>query len=515
MKIQKKKFMNFRLFLILAIVMLISSIMITKVFVSQNLKLWTILILGVLAIATFVCLLIFKKKFIAVFLLGLICAIVPATSVYFRAEAIEQNKSLNVEKCFINGKIYKTDENLEENTITILLSDVKLRNGFEELDFYGKFRVKLSVNNVDTSKVVVGNYVTVLGDVSFYSLYDGEYLSSISKGINASTRAYSYTFWVEEKTDLNLRDRVKASVYNLFSKVDLLFAGVGYAMIFGEVSSVNDVVYDVFKGTGIAHLLAVSGFHISVIIAAICFVLKKLKTNKKLEFCIVGAIVVFYAYLCEFSVSVIRAGIMSLVLLYAGIRNKEYDRLNSLSLAACLILLVNPLDAFNISFVLSFVAVLSIILLMQPLERLLNKIFYKKFASSLALCLSVSFGMSMFQLYYFGSIPVLSFLANMVTVPLVSAMFVYLLVVVVFAPLFNISAPLISLYGFGMKYILQFNNLISEVGFKITAGAASVVLLPLSLILMFILSDYVFIKPKHKAILSGGLAVAIVLLLVI
>lgn len=510
---QKKKLMNFRLFLVLAVIMMFSVVMAIKVFVLQSTKLIIIFILAALALGALVCLCISKKKLFAFLLSCLLAAIAPITSIYFKTEKINANKSLNVEMCYISGKIYKVDENLSKNILQVYLTNVELSDGENSLDFYGNFKVNLSSNNVETNKVSIGQYVKVKCEPLLYSLQDDEYLSSIAKGVNGSAYAYSYTFWFQDKVDLNLRDRIRISVYDLFNKTDSIFSSVGYAMIFGDVSIVNDAVYDVFKGTGIAHLLAVSGFHISVIIVALSFFLKKLKVNKKFEFLIVSIVVLFYAYLCDFSVSIIRAGIMSLVLLYSGIRNKEYDRLNSLALAACLILLINPLDGLNVSFVLSFVSVLSIILLTQPIEHLLSKIFKNKFSSSLALCIAVSLGMMVFQLYYFKSVSLLTFFANFVTVPLVSSLFIFLLVSVLITALFGLPVWLISAYGVAMKYILQFNNLICGIGFNIAVGEVAEISLVLSLILMFVVSDYVFLRTRNKIIVSSVLGVIIVLLL--
>lgn len=507
--------MNFRFFLILAVIMIFSIIMIAKVFVSQNSKIiLMIAVLSLLAINV-VLLIVFRKKFFMFLAFVLLVMLLPTISIYSSVNKLERNCSLNVETCIINGKIYKIDENLENNNIYIYLTDVKLKSQEQSVDFYGKFLVKLNSDNVETSKIEVGRFITVKGEPEYYQLQNQKYTSSIAKNVNASVYAYSYTMWFEDRVELNLRDKVRASIYSLFESVDLLFADVGYAMIFGETSVVNDKVYDVFKSTGIAHLLAVSGFHISVIVTAIVYILKKFKANKGVQLGVVAFVVVFYAYLCDFSVSIIRAGIMSLVLLYSEIRNKEYDRLNALSFACCLILLFNPLDVFNISFALSFVAVLSIILLMQPLERLFKKIFYDKFASSLSLCVAVSLGMTMFQLYYFKKAPLFSFVANMVTVPIVSVLFIYLLLVVLILPIFHISAPFIKFYGIIMKYILQFNNMIAGVGLSIGIGNIGEISLLLSLILMFVVSDYVFLKPRNKCIISGVLVVALMLLMII
>lgn len=517
-----KKCMNFRFFLFLAFAMIVSTIVAVKVFVSQKSRLIALIVLSVIFTACFIWFASRKKKsllFLFVMMLGLA---IPFAGVYLKAERINKNTSLNVEKCYITGKIYKLDIELSNNRVYFYLTDVVLKSekneNFEQekLKFNGKFLVQLNANNVDTSEFEIGKYLTVYASPIFYSLNSksDEDISYISRGINAKCYAYSYTHWLDDKVSLSFRDKVRNSTYNLFKKTDTFYTNIGFAMMFGETTVLQNEVYDVFTGTGIAHLLAVSGFHISIIIAFVSFILRKLKANNGVKFCVVLAVLGFYAYICDFSVSVIRASIMSILLLYSSARNKEYDRLSALSLACCLILLINPLDLFSVSFVLSFIAVLSIVLLMPLFERLLSKIFYPKLASTLSLSLSTSLGISMFQIFYFHKMPLLSMFSNLITVPIVSALFIFLIVAVLIGGLVGFAVPLISVFGFLIKYILQLNYLISSIGLNISIGKIPAVALLTSLILMFVLSDYVFAKKRNKVVISSVLG-GILLILVV
>ena len=273
-------------------------------------------------------------------------------------------------------------------------------------------------------------------------------------------------------------------------------------MLFGDSTILDENVKGVFSDSGTAHLLAVSGFHVSIIVAFLAFIFDKLRINKYAKLAFMSIILGFYAYICAFSVSMIRASVMALIAIYAANRNKEYDGLSSLSLAAVIILLINPLDLFNLSFIFSFVSVLSIILLMPLFNRALSKIFYSKLSSALSLNFAITSGITIFQLYYFGEMPILCFLSNFVTVPIVSILFLYLIVSCLVGLVINpIAVPLINGFGLAMKYILKFNYWITGLGFYITVSNVSVWALYLSLILMFIVSDYVFLKKETKWII--------------
>lgn len=510
-----KKPMNFRFALCLALAVILAVSLAVNVFISQVSKIIVISVLSCLCLAGIICLIIFKKKFISLLICIILVMLIPFVSVYSKTNKLIQNNSLNVEKCNIYGKIYKTNIDLQNNSISLYLTDVELSAQENRQEFYGKFLVVLNANNADTSGFEIGRYVNVWGKPEIYTLGESSKATSyIARGINGMCKTYSYSCKLDDKSHTNLRDNVRNNVYDSFEKTDKFYTATGFAMLFGESTVLESEVYDVFKATGISHLLAVSGFHVSIIIAFVMFILKKLKSNKYANIAIVVSILSIYAYLCDFSVSVIRASIMSLVLLYSSSRNKEYDRLSALSLSACLILLVNPLDLFNISFVLSFVAVLSIILLMPLFERLLSKIFYNKFASMLSLSLSTSLGLSVFQLFYFGKMPLLSFVANMVTVPIVSFLFIFLILSVLIGSIFGFAAPLISLFGIGMKYVLQFNNWVAGISLNLSVEHVRSLALTLSLVLMFVVSDYVFLKKRDKIIVSSVLGVGIIMLMI-
>lgn len=512
-----KKLMNFRFFLCLALTMIVSTIVSVKVFVMQKSKLIFLAAISFVCVAILVVIFIKRRRFFVCVLCFVFAMLLPLVSVIIKTDSIKQNNSLNVENCLISGKIYKLNIQLSENSVHLFLTDVHLNYGETEKKFNGKFLVQINADNLDTSKLELGKIVSVYGKPTFYSLesMDDIDLSYISRGINAKCSTFSYYLKISDETSFGARDKIRNSVYNIFKKTDGFYTNIGFAMMFGETTVLESEVYDVFTDTGIAHLLAVSGFHISIIISFLSFILDKLKSRKDVKFIIILLILGFYAYICDFSVSVIRASVMSLLLLLGSARNKEYDRLSSLSFACCLILAINPLDLFSVSFILSFVAVLSIILLMPVFERLLSNIFYPKFASTLSLTLATSVGISVFQIYYFHTMPLLSFISNLVTVPLVSMLFIFVLLAVILGSLIGLAAPLVSVFGFGMKYILQFNYFISQIGINLHVGEISAVTLLISLLLMFAISDYVFLKRRYRVIISSVLAAALVLLIII
>ncbi len=510
-----KKFMNFRLALCLMLAMMVSTIFASYVFVTQNLKLALVVILAGFLLIFLIMFAVFKKRILCILSAVSLVAIIPAVSICCKSKALENNKALINETNNFSGKIYKFSEDLDRNRINLYLTDVMFE---ESEDFHGNIYVILNADGVETSKLEIGRFVKISNaKVSALTLNDGmdsRDRSFISKDISATSYVFSYNVYFEDKVSKSVRDKIKNKVYESFKDTDAFFTDIGYAMLFGESSILDDEIYAVFKYAGVAHLLAVSGFHVSVIVAFLSFVLDKLKTNKHLKFGIVAVLLLSYAYLCSFSVSVIRASIMSLLYLYASNRNKEYDRLSALSLAGVFILFANPMSLFNLSFIFSFVSILSIILLAPIFERFFSLFFGKRLSESSSVSLAICFGIIAFQLCYFGYYPVLSFFSNLGTIPVVSVLFIYLIISVILGPIFHLSKLLISGFGFVMKYVVQFNAFIAKHGLYLTAENVGVIVLVASLLLMFVVSDYVFAKKEIKICISGVLVSLLVALMI-
>lgn len=512
----KKKFINYRPTLTFVIAIIIAIVLVTKVFVSQTSRLIILCILSALAVVLTIFFFVKKKRALATIVVIVIAMLLPVANVYFKSQALLRNNDLNVEKCEIYGKIYKVNENLDENRVDVYLTDVQLMASDEHLDYYGNFLLRINSNNLDTSKIEIGRYIKGSIKPSLYNLSSGESrdLSFISRDITGFAYAYSYNVTHTDKYDISLRDSIKTKVYKQFQKTDLFFTNVGYAMMFGDSSVIDDSVYGVFENSGTVHLLAVSGFHVSVIVGFILFLLKKLRANKCVTFIVSAVILLFYAYLCDFSVSIVRAIIMSMIIIYASMRNKECDRLSSMCLACLIILLLNPLDLYNISFVLSFVSVLSILLLMPVIQRFLSKFIYNKLASALSLTIAISLGMTTFQLYYFGKAPILSVLSNVITVPIVSVLFVFIILAVILGSVFGIAPALIAVFGHSIKYVLQFNNWIAGIGLFLKSNHVREIMLVLTILIMYSVSDYLFVRKKNRIILLGLLGGLLMSLLI-
>lgn len=217
------------------------------------------------------------------------------------------------------------------------------------------------------------------------------------------------------------------------------------ALIVGDRNSIPPDLREAFNRAGVGHLLAISGLHVGIVATgAFIFFVRILSYIKPLlwhartkKAAVVFALipVFFYGLLAGMSPSTQRAVIMVTVFLLSFFFEREQDLMNTLAMAAMLILVVDPPSLFSISFQLSFTAVLVIIyslsrvpdpwksdpaeLKKAKLFQIKQKLFYFLAASFFAILGTLPLGM-----LYFNQISLVGLLANVIIVPLIGAVVV-------------------------------------------------------------------------------------------
>lgn len=189
----------------------------------------------------------------------------------------------------------------------------------------------------------------------YHTLSGGTWLSAFCRGglTVAPREKRSFSDLLAE-----LRYRVK-SKSAVFMSDDL--AAVSTAIVTGDQSDIPDDIRDNFRKSGVSHLFAVSGMHLTVWTGAIYLVLKQRAKTRLLPNLFVLLFIWVYAAFTGFSPSVIRAGIMlSLICVGSAIR-KHADPLNALGVSALFMLLWDPWLAGNVSFLLSSTATFAIV----------------------------------------------------------------------------------------------------------------------------------------------------------
>lgn len=195
------------------------------------------------------------------------------------------------------------------------------------------------------------------------------------------------------------------------------------AMLLGDTSYLDDEISDNFRATGISHLLAVSGLHVSLLTYCIMSFLRKLHMPVKSNICMTMAFIIMFMAITGFSPSVTRAGIMHLMALAARLLVRDADNLTSMSLSLLIMCIVNPWSAADIGLQMSVSSTLGLILVADNLNmdiksrlNIAHFGFIPKLKSYIIESLVVSLTASVFTMpmsaLYFGRISLISPITN-------------------------------------------------------------------------------------------------------
>ena len=356
----------------------------------------------------------------------------------------------------VSGKA--TEVTVKENFAFVVLSDVTVSGAVNGKSYYKTALFVYGESDIRLGDRII--FTAALSDRSIF--YEGKFsASAIEQGIKYSAEINAASLTIAERFP-NLFEKVNLFIF------DTLKAGlkeeefsVAYAMMTGNSDYIAEEILATYRAAGVAHVFAVSGLHIGFFATALYFIFGKLKVNSLVSFLITLACCTFYAGVCGFSASSVRAVIMFFFLNFAKILGLKYDGISSVCSAAFIILAVSPVQLFCVGFQLSFAVVLSIIILFVPLKKLL-KFLPDKISAALSLSFSAEVGGIPVLLYAFGEFASLSLFVNLLFIPLVGVVYVALIVCTVlggiFSPTVFLFVPQYTLFGL--------NFVINAVDFK-------------------------------------------------
>jgi competence protein ComEC len=206
--------------------------------------------------------------------------------------------------------------------------------------------------------------------------------------------------------------------------------GVVTTMVLGDKSLLDEDIKELYQKTGISHILAISGLHISVIGMTLYGALRGLGMGFGASGCVAGMVMLCFGTMTGMGTSVTRAVVMFLLLLFARAAGRSYDSLSALSAAALWLLWENPEILFYAGFLLSFAAVLGavylggVLLSRQKEDAKKENGFWKKrkekFWESFFVSLAIQLATIPLSAWYYYELPVYGILVNLVVLPLMA-----------------------------------------------------------------------------------------------
>ncbi|MEW6651976.1 MAG: DNA internalization-related competence protein ComEC/Rec2 [Bacteroidota bacterium] len=373
-----------------------------------------------------------------------------------------------------NANIYGTISEIElirEKRLTFYLEVDSLRFNNKTFRFTSKimcniYDTQTQVNSV-LSNLKVGNYIMLTGIVSraknsrnpFEFDYE-KYLSD--RGISMLATAYKASnIEVIDKSYSWFNNSVFEIRKMLDNKITLLHnettRGLLRGLILADRSGIDYYTNVDFMNAGVVHVLSVSGLHVGYIVLIFLFLFNRFNLYWRAGLTIVCLFA--YMIITGSEAPVFRSTVMASIILATPFLGRDTNGYNTLSFAALIILLLNPLELFNPSFQLSFSAILALIMLFPIIKNYVDGLnitnqFLKYFLMFLGSTLIAQIGTLPFTLVYFGKISVTSLAANFIVIPLSGVIVGLGIVSIILSPVSIWAAEIYSSCNEFLTYLL-------------------------------------------------------------
>lgn len=194
--------------------------------------------------------------------------------------------------------------------------------------------------------------------------------------------------------------------------------GLLQAMLIGDEANLDADLRQAYADTGIIHIIAISGSHITFFFALLTFLLAWIKPKKYhwLKYAFALPLLWFYVFMAGASPSAVRAVVMFTILAIGWIAQRQHNTLNQLFCTAFVLLCAQPMWLYAVGFQLSFVAVLSLVLFFKPIYRLWqpSNIILRAIWATIVASLAAELLVAPLVIYYFHLFPWSFIVANVV-----------------------------------------------------------------------------------------------------
>ena len=216
-----------------------------------------------------------------------------------------------------------------------------------------------------------------------------------------------------------LRARVVNHFMQLTGTADDQSAAIVASMVLGDRHAVSRQTKELYSVTGASHVLALSGLHLGIIYAVLMLLFGRWRRHAWLSQALILSAIWTYVVQVGMGTSIMRSAVMLSIFSLCQVLHRDGASVNTLSFAAICLLVANPMSLWDISFQLSFLAVLAILIYYRPLYGMLRPRTRAGRAlwSMIAVSLAAQAGTAPAVAYYFGRFSTYFLLTNLLVVP--------------------------------------------------------------------------------------------------
>lgn len=345
----------------------------------------------------------------------------------------------------------------------------KLEGNYYRLRLFQKDDTRMEPGDILESDVLLRMTTPGGRKESAYYQGSGVFLTATQKGETALSHVEKGDFlFLPARIGLEAKNRIAR-----FFPADT--APFAKALLLGDTSDLSYSQDTALKLSGIRHVTAVSGLHISILFALVFLFFRP---HRWLVLLVSTPLLLFFAAMTGFSPSVTRACLMYFLIALGQAVFEEYDTLTSLAFACLVMLLLNPFVLLSVSFQLSVASVLGILLFASPashwlLERILKG--RKKgirgglarwFAGSVSVSVSALIFSAPLSAYYFGTVSLIGIVTNLLTIWVIGFLFYGIGAVSILGGAFPSACQWLGrLLSWPIRYVLFISRLLSQIPF--------------------------------------------------
>jgi len=363
------------------------------------------------------------------------------------------------------------------------------------------------------SPIVVGGY-----DGQFQSYFD-------SIGAYASTTKPPKIIGQAKRNPIRLFiDETRIEIAKRIDKILPMQSGsIAKALTVGDQSSIAPEIRNIMAASGLAHVLAISGLHLSLVAGGV-FAFSRLllgssyrfaqKYNVKKISALIGIITaLFYLALSGASVSAIRATVMLVLIFGAVLVGRRALTMRNVAFAAIFVIISDPASVFRPSFQLSFAAVIALVGIYEMMQHKSDKQktgfrkFINFFGGLASTSLIAGLATALFAAYHFQQTAPLGVLGNLVALPIVAFIVLPFAFIGVIVMPFGFEAVFFRVMGFAIEKIIEIATIVTNWSVALNY---SPLLLPSSLVIgLFAFAWLAFFKTRFRLI---GILIATLLI---
>jgi competence protein ComEC len=282
---------------------------------------------------------------------------------------------------------------------------------------------------------------------------------------------------------------------------------VASSLILGYRNDISDELKEAYRSAGVMHVLCVSGMHVGIIYMIINYLLTFLESRKngrQIKLLIIIFSIWSFAVITGLSPSVTRAAVMFSFVSIGKNINRHINIYNTLASSALITLIFSPSSIFDVGFLFSYVAVISIATLYKPVYSLwiprykVIDAVWKIAAVSIA----AQIGTSPFSMYFFHQFPNYFLVTNIVVIILITPVFYLTFAGLVFSFWPTAAQFFTAVASVLISFMNNFVTYVGELPFSVTSGISFGFLFLLLLVALIISVSIMLVNKKPEMIFA-------------